>query len=219
MVHCPSMRLATSLLAFVLLASPASNHPAVSEDLFKDIEDDLHIGDATHSKKIIKEAYTARWFEPGSNFSKIFISRQGPKLLNEWVGAKALGYRVSKSSEIREEDYAGTRSIILSNTSKTSLKMTIYVPHPRSAEAREFNVIKAFTLFEPPTFIPKEVEKINAGGLKGTAYFKDDGISLLFHLDKGSVLNLEIEKKFGLNELQKYASLLNFERLNAKLGS
>jgi hypothetical protein len=219
MVHCQPMRLFTSLLSFILLVSTAGNYSAISEDLFKDIEEDLHIGDATHSKKIIKEAYTARWFEPGSNFSKIFISRQGPKLLNEWVGAKALGYHVHKSSEIREEDYAGTRSIILSNTSKVSLKMTIYVPHPRSAEAREFNVIKAFTLFEPPSFIPKEIEKINAAGLKGTAYFKDTEISVLFHLDKGAVLNLETDKKFGLNELQKYANQLNFERLNSKLGS
>jgi hypothetical protein len=206
-------------LAFVATASLSPS--SFADDLYDELEHDLRIGDSNASKKIIKQAYTAKWFEAGSNFSHVFIGKGGPKLLAEWVGAKALGYKMSKVIQSKEEDYAGMKTYIypIGAKNNTSIQLMILVPHPRSAEARELGVISEFALLEPPSFTPEETIKVTAAGHKGTAYFKADEITILFHLNKGAILHLTVEKRLGLGIMQRYAEQLNFERLNSKLGS
>lgn len=209
--------IAQCLVASLLFISISTKSQA--EDAFTPIEKELGIGDTSTSSKTIKRIYSSAWLNKDTNFAKVFLAPDGPRMLLEWIGARAAGYKLSKVKDYKEEDYAGVTAMIRPIEGKFTAQIAVYVPHPRSEEAHKLGVLSTFSRLEPPAFIADETSELDVNGKIGKVYMKKEEISVLFKLSKGSVVNISTPRKNGLLSLQRYIRMLDLGRLDSKLKS
>jgi len=165
-----------------------------------------------------KELYGPKWFKTGSNFQKLFISEDGPRVLLDWLAINSIALTPGPIKYHKQIEYVGLEKQFSTHKLKR-LSLTVLVPHPKFLDSREAGLLKPFFFFEPPALKTVYGEELDINSFNATMHQKGDGsCSLLLKLTKGAIVNIA----GGCNlksDLINTAKTLDLKRLNEKLNS
>lgn len=165
-----------------------------------------------------------KWFPKNPNYSKVFIERDGPKLLLEWLSPSSTDYKQDKPVLLKSQE--------LANASRTfrpvahrdmKLKVHVLVPHPRSFLTRDMNLLNEFRNMEErhkryPSHETIEVQGITAS-LGNDISGKEKSCSLLIPLPQKGEMEVSSENCLDTSILIEFTDTLDIRRLTDKLNS
>lgn len=159
---------------------------------------------------------------PNSNFGTLFVDRNGPEHLLDWLSPAVSDFSIlsSKSRANRFKEYAVAETEISSPQNK-KLLLLILVPHPKYLEAVKYDLIEAFKNTIP---LPDEISKQKPVSAKenvtGTLYsLKDQSCVLNLNLDRGTRFHLKARACFERKELLDFVDTLDLKRFLMKINS
>ena len=156
---------------------------------------------------------------PKTNYEGIWVNPKAGQDLLQWLGARGSGLRVERLSFGQRKEYTHG-SLVLTNRERVSVELTVQVPHPSYMTMAEYGTLADFNRFRPPMLDVIADQTIPIQGLEAQYFRARDGsCSLLFRLEKYSIVNLYTRKCSDAPIMMSVAKELNFARLNQKLTS
>lgn len=166
-----------------------------------------------------KESYFTKGMEEGSNFASIWASGKSPSVLLNWISANIPKYYTSSSVAHRKQEFAEAR-ITISNTTRSSVVLTIMVPHPTYRTMVEHRILAEFNKFEPPMLPVVHEETLPLNGIEGKLYqTTNNQCSIVVKAAHSTLVNLDVRDCGDKHLLVAVAKALDFQRLNRKLNS
>ena len=158
-----------------------------------------------------------RWLPGEENFSEIFIGHDSWKKINLWFDIPATGhYRRQYSSNHSPAEFVYTNRTYLTSDNK-SLKVEVFVPHPRYKESVRYGLITALAERSPPQLEVEFTEETKIQKYPGKLYTLPD---------RNCQINLELTKATLIiftapcshtDQLLDFAHQFSFDRFVMKL--
>lgn len=220
---CCRSRLPRFLLCLIA-ASTITAPVLLYADTLKEVKQSAAMRSVTTSTRRSRatnkgEAYYLKGMEPGSNFAAIWESGKSPGLLLGWIGANIPKYVTDAPVANRKEEFAEARTTI-SNTMRSSVTLTIMVPHPTYRTMVEHRILAEFNPFEPPSLPIAYEETLPLNGVEGKLYqTSTNQCSIVVKAAHSTLVNLAVRDCRNKHLLVAVAKALDFQRLNRKLNS
>ena len=155
--------------------------------------------------------------DPYSNYAMIWNKEITPKILNEWLGVRIIGYNASKEAASNLPQYAAA-SITLTDRNHISVQIDTLVPRDSYASMAQHRLISAFNQFRPPSLDVIAEQVISIQGLEANYYRTRNGAcSILFDIERHGIVNLRVKRCSDSKAMMDIANALTFSRLNQKL--
>ncbi len=217
------IKLAALAICLLMASQPALARPKkVKEapDILKPLEQRITKGHVKQDTQNLRQLYSAKWLEAGTNFSSIFLSQKGPLNLLEWVGDLLPGFSKVATDSTHESEFVGATRLY-KDDNFNEIALSILVPHPKYVAVTGMGLVPAFSKLEPPLLhIAEEESVVVHKTFQGKIYAHDDGFcSLLIKLPRSSVVNLSAKTCHLKDQLKDLAEKLDIERLAMKLQS
>jgi len=156
------------------------------------------------------------WLTKGENFSDLFLTRDGPKLLHLWLDTPNLKFKLLDKKQARLNEYI-TQSKIYRGPSKVNIEVRVLVPHPRYEDMAKYKLLDSFADIQPPRLKVEDKENVKINGFDANIYsLKDSGDVIILTLSKSTLVTIHA-KTGGRKDLIDLANLLSFDRLERKL--
>jgi hypothetical protein len=155
--------------------------------------------------------------DPYSNYAMIWDKEMTPKILNEWLGVRIIGYNASKEAASALPQYAAA-SITLTDRNHVSVQIDTLVPRDSYASMAQHRLISAFNKFRPPSLDVIAEQVISIQGLEANYYRTRNGAcSIVFDIERHGIVNLRVKRCSDSKVMMDIANALTFSRLNQKL--
>lgn len=215
MMHYPQSFSSLSALAVTLAVSVAISQIAAAQGL-KDVLESSAMRKITNETRREPDAGLKN-VDPFSNYAMIWDKEATPKILNDWLGVRILGYTASKEGSGRLPQYAAA-SITLTNRNHVSVQIDTLVPRDSYTSMAQHHLISAFNRFRPPTLDVIAEQVVSIQGLEANYYRTRSGAcSILFNVERHGIVNLRVKKCTDSKVMMDIANVLTFSRLNQKL--
>lgn len=217
--RCMSWALSVGLLVLLILPPRLT-----SADTLKEVQQSAAMRavlKSTRKDKAAKDGEThfLTGMDKGSNFASIWQSNKSPALLLGWISANIPKYSTGVSYSRRSEEFVEAR-VAISNTTKSSVVLTIMVPHPTYRPMVEHRTMAEFNRYEPPALPVAYEETLPLGEVEGKLYQTTrNECSILVKTAQMSIVNLSVRDCRDKHLLVSVAKALDFPRLNKKLNS
>jgi hypothetical protein len=156
---------------------------------------------------------------PRTHYDSLWTQAKPGPLLLQWIGAKIPGFKVGGVSSSNRDEYAFVHTI-LTDRARVAVQLIIQVPKPQYITMAEYRTLVSFNRFRPPLLDVIADQTLPFNDLQAQYYRARDGAcSLLFEIEKHSIVNLRVEKCSDSPIMMEVAKALNFTRLNQKLAS
>jgi hypothetical protein len=217
----PITPLSTYLIAFALillrLVSPCTVN-AQSEDLtdFADIDELNH----RSSKLVQADNSKERWFQPDSNYGRVFLTDRGRELILTWLGMGSSEFRIDGFEQKFQRSFCGvTAKYSSKRKNETPFILTVLIPHPRSLSSRALNLIKEFTDLEKQVTSAESVEDVRISGVQAKLALSPEQeiCRIMTPLVRSGLLYIETSGCKDGKKLMEFAESLDITRLNGKL--
>lgn len=221
----PSAASVNRCLRLCLLAVPIIALPHnLSADTLKEVKQSAAMHSITASTRKDRtankrESHYLRGMEEDSNFASIWLSEKSPGLLLSWISAAIPKYSIGTHEVKRKKEFAEAR-VTISNSMRSTVTLTIRVPHPTYRPMVEHRTMTEFTSFEPPSLPSVYEETVPLNGVEGMMYqTARNECSIVVHVAQLAVVNLAVKDCKERQLLVDVAKALDFLRLNRKLTS
>ena len=166
-----------------------------------------------------KSVVSADWFEPGTNFSLLMTSEQGPKDAIYWLFSWAHYDRKLSPKIAARDESMGVEQVVKVKTGE-EIKVTVLIPYPKFRESVALGLVNEFSRWEPPQLKVSATEDVKLGNFDGKFYQESDGsCSILVKLAGETRVRTATSRCANSSLLLAFANQLDFERLNQKLMS
>jgi hypothetical protein len=207
------LTLTTNLILHQLqnAAAQTFNEILKSDPYRKVVTDSVqHLSDAEQRKEI---------GNPVTNYDLLWADKKPGVLLLDWVGATSAGFSLEKSTGGNRDEFAYAYTTLTSQE-RVRVEISIQVPQPKYLTMAEYGTLKSFNRFRPPLLDVVADQIVPIQGIDAKYYRHTSGAcSLLFNLQKQSIVNLYVAKCSDSAVMMSAAKALNFARLNQKLSS
>ncbi len=152
-----------------------------------------------------------------TNFGSLWLSSRSPSNLLSWLQAKLPEYGYMDSSGGLHDEYAGAQAVLVSKQ-HVRVRIDILIPRAEYATMAQFNTLKSFNQFRPPTLDVIAEQIVPIQGIDANYYRTEKGqCSLLFKVERLGIVNLKTDRCADSKVMIDIAKKLNFARLNQKL--
>lgn len=152
-----------------------------------------------------------------TNFGSLWLANRNAYNLLSWLQIKIPGYRAAESAAGLNEEYAGAQATVW-NKENVSVRIDILIPRVEYATMAQFNTLRSFNQFRPPTLNVIAEQVIPIQGIDANYYRTEKGeCSLLLKVERLGIVNLAINRCGDSKVMMDVAKQLNFARLNQKL--
>ena len=191
-----------------LLADPISEFSDINE--LKGLSDQLVKPDTNGES----------WFEPGSNYGRLFLEREGRKVMLSWLGTLSGDYKPQDYTEFGNRSVIGMTTIYRSKRNlEPPIKLEVILLHPRAKASRELNLIPEFTQRESVTKKAEHHEKLKIADMPADLGYNPelDQCSLSLPLPHLSMLYIETTQCRDGKKLVEFTDMVDIKRLIEKL--
>lgn len=161
-----------------------------------------------------------KWFEPNSNYGKIFASAHSPGVVFTWLGLLSSEYQLAEKGARIARPLATATGLYKSNRSDSPpVKVSVLIPHPRSISSRKLNLIADFTELEKRMKNAENHEKISVSGFPAQLAIdaEKSECSLLIDLPRLSVMFIEVPDCKDAKKLTSFTEVIDIFHLAQKL--
>jgi hypothetical protein len=173
------------------------------------------------SGELVKPDFNERkWFEPGSNYGKLFIEPQARKNVINWLGSLTSEYKPQDYYEFGNRSFIGVKADYKSKrTLDAPIKLEVLLLHPRAKSSRELKLIPEFNEREARTKNAAHHEQIKIRDLVADLGYNPEleQCSISVQLPKQSLLYLETTKCHEGKQLVQFSESIDIQRLIEKL--
>lgn len=156
---------------------------------------------------------------PLTNYDLLWNSQKPGYLLLDWIGTKSTGLRTDQFTSQDRDEYVRA-SATFRDRERVTVELTIQVPRPEFITMAEYGTLIDFNKLRPPLLDVVADQVVPIQGLDANYYrHKDGACSLLFSIDKQSLVNLYTKRCSDSSVMMQVAKALSFSRLIQKLNS
>jgi hypothetical protein len=212
-----SKQLTKVILAFLMSSAHLS---AFAES--DDITDFANIDELNNrsSKLVHNDTSKERWFQPDSNYGRLFLTDRGRDLIPAWLGMTSSVFKLDGFEEKIHRSFCGISAKYSSKRKNDPpFSLTVLLPHPRSLSSRALNLIKEFTDLEKKVAAADSIEEVRISGIQAKLGFspEEEVCRIIVPIERSGILYVETSGCKDGKKLIEFVESLDIVRLNTKL--
>ena len=172
------------------------------------------------SKLVQDDTSKERWFQPNSNYGRLFLTDRGRELIPTWLGMSSSEFKLDGFEQKFQRSFCGISAKYSSKRKNESLfSLTVLLPHPRSLSSRALNLIKEFTDLEKKIIAADSIETVRISGIQAKLGLspEEEVCRIIVPTARSGILYVETSGCKDGKKLLEFVESLDIIRLNGKL--